>query len=295
MKVGVFGGAGFLGSYLVETLVSKGHETICMDLRHGEDYGAKFIKIDILDKDAVSKICEKEKFDAVYNLAGFANLDKAIQNPTSTIELNIIGNLNILEACRVNKVSHYLYASSAYAVSSKGSFYGISKLASEKIIKEYGLRYGMNFTILRYGSVYSERDFENNYIFNLVREAMETGKIVHHGDGEEQREYIHAMDAAALSVDVLNKKDFFGKHIILTGADRFRRIDLFRMIAEISNIPIEISLQDDGYANHYKHTPYAFAPEVSQRLVPNPFIDMGQGILSCFNQVHIQQSNNLDK
>jgi UDP-glucose 4-epimerase len=294
MKVGVFGGAGFLGSYLVEALIAKGHDTVSMDLKRGEDFGAKFVKIDILDKEAISNICKTEKFDAVYNLAGFANLDKAIQNPSSTIELNIIGNLNILEACKANDVKHYLYASSAYAVSSKGSFYGISKLASEKIIKEYGLRFGMNFTILRYGSVYSERDFENNYIFNLVREAMETGKIIHHGDGQEQREYIHASDAATLSVDVLNNKEFFGKHIILTGSDRFSRIDLFKMIAEISNKPIEILLHDDGYVNHYKHTPYAFAPEVSQRLIPNPFIDMGQGILSCFNQVHIQKNGQLD-
>jgi UDP-glucose 4-epimerase len=294
MKIGVFGGTGFLGSYLVEALVSKGYETISMDIKEGQDFGTKFLKIDILDKQSVLEICESERFDAVYNLAGFANLDKAIKNPSSTIELNVIGNLNIIEACKATNVKHYLYASSAYAVSSKGSFYGISKLASEKIIKEYGIRYGMNFTILRYGSVYSERDFENNYIFNLVREAMETGKIVHHGDGEEQREYIHAKDAAALSVDVLNNKEFFGKHLILTGADRFRRVDLFKMIAEISNKPIEILLQNDGYINHYKHTPYAFAPEVSQRLIPNPFIDMGQGILSCFNQVHIQKNGQLD-
>ncbi len=294
MKVGVFGGAGFLGSYLVENLVAQGYQTYCLDIRKGDDYGAIFVQIDILDKQAVLEVFEKEKFDAVYNLAGFANLDKAIQNPASTIELNIIGNLNILEACRINKTKHYLYASSAYAVSTKGSFYGISKLSSEKIIKEYGLRYDMNFTILRYGSVYSERDFENNYIFNLVREAMETGKIDHHGDGEEQREYIHALDAAALSVDVLNKKEFFGKHLILTGSDRFRRIDLFNMIAEISNTPIEINLHDDGYVNHYKHTPYAFAPEVSQRLMPNPYIDMGQGILSCFNQVYMKNNEQKD-
>lgn len=294
MKVGVFGGAGFLGSYLVESLISKGHQTVSMDLNQGENYGARYVKIDILNKIEVNEICFREKFDAVYNLAGFANLDKAIENPSSTIELNVIGNLNILEACKSNDVQHYLYASSAYAVSSKGSFYGISKLASEKIIKEYSLRYGMNFTILRYGSVYSERDFENNYIFNLVREAMETGKIIHRGDGQEQREYIHASDAATLSVEVLNNKDYFGKHLILTGSDRFSRIDLFKMIAEISNESIEIVLQDDGYVNHYKHTPYAFAPEVSQRLIPNPFIDMGQGILSCFNQVHIQKNGQLD-
>jgi UDP-glucose 4-epimerase len=294
MKVGVFGGAGFLGSYLVENLIDRGHETVSLDIQKNTNSSVRFIELDILDKAAISAVFKNENFEAVYNLAGFANIDKAIQDPTRAIELNVIGNLNILQACKDHNIKHFLYASSAYAVSTKGSFYGISKLASEKIIKEYGVRYGMNFTILRYGSVYSERDFENNYIFNLVREAMESGKIVHHGDGEEYREYIHAQDAACLSVDVLNKSEYFGKHLILTGSDRFKRVELFKMIAEISNSDIEIILENDGYHNHYKQTPYSFAPEVSQRLNPNPFIDMGQGILSCFNQIHMKKNGELD-
>ena len=139
----------------------------------------------------------------VYNLAGFANLDIAIKYPLKTIQLNVIGNMHILEQCVKNNISRFIYASSAYAMSNKGSFYGISKLASEKIIEEYLNKYGLPFTILRYGSVYSEKSYDNNYIYNLVYSAVSSGEINHNGDGNELREYIHAADASKLSVDVI--------------------------------------------------------------------------------------------
>lgn len=287
MKIGVFGGAGFLGTYLLEELSRDENSTIVsIDLKPALTESVRSLVIDILDFERLEECFREEEFDVVYNLAGFASLEMAIENPMRTMQLNIMGNMNILELSRIYRVKHFLYASSAYAVSTKGSFYGISKLSSEKIIKEYNVRYGLNYTILRYGSVYSEKDFDNNYIFSLVKEAMLTGRILHHGDGEERREYIHAADAAKLSVQVMNNPEFFGKHLILTGNQGLRRLDLFKMIAEIANREVSIELKDDGYVNHYKHTPYAFAPEVSERLMPNPFIDMGQGILSCFNEIH---------
>ena len=132
-------------------------------------------------------------------------------------------------------ISRFVYASSAYAMSNKGSFYGISKLASEKIVEEYLNKYSLPFTILRYGSVYSERSFDNNYIYNLVKSAVLEGEINHNGDGNELREYIHAADASKLSVDVIESEDFKNLHVILTGNERMKRSDLFNMVKEILN------------------------------------------------------------
>ena len=115
-----------------------------------------YIKCDINCKEDVESVFKNKQFDTVYNLAGFANLDKAVKYPLETIQLNVIGNMYILEQCVKNSISRFVYASSAYAMSNKGSFYGISKLASEKIIEEYLKKYNLPFTILRYGSVYSE-------------------------------------------------------------------------------------------------------------------------------------------
>jgi UDP-glucose 4-epimerase len=286
-NIAVFGGEGFLGSYLVAELLSKGYEVFSIDLKKsGLNPNAKFISKDILNKKEIDQLFQDNKFDVVYNLAGFANLDKAIEFPIETFQLNVIGNLNILDNCAKHNIKRFVYASSAYAMSDKGSFYGISKLSSEKIIEEYNKRFNLPFTILRYGSIYSERDFENNYIFNLIKNAIKNGEIKHKGDGNEMREYIHAADAAKLSVEVIENDKFEGKHLILTGVERLKRIELFNLINEILNNKIKIKLNNDGYKNHYKYTPYSFSPEESQKLTPNPYIDMGQGILNCIKEAY---------
>ena len=287
-KVLVFGGVGFLGHYLVHELLKRGYEVTVADIHENKKLESKikYIKCDITSKEDAKNVFENKQFDVVYNLAGFANLDTAIKYPLETIQLNVIGNMHILEQCVKNNVSRFVYASSAYAMSNKGSFYGISKLASEKIVEEYFKKYSLPFTILRYGSVYSERSYDNNYIYNLVKTAVLEGEINHNGDGNELREYIHAADASKLSVDVIESEDFKNLHVILTGNERMKRSDLFNMVKEILNYKVEINYKNDGYHNHYNFTPYSFEPSLSRKLSANPHIDMGQGLLECIRSVH---------
>ncbi len=284
----VFGGVGFLGHYLVGELLSRSYNVTIADINLETKYfeQAEYLKCDIYDRENVKNIFSTRQFDIVYNLAGFANLDSAVKNPIKTIELNVLGNMYILECCVQYNISNFVYASSAYAVSNKGSFYGISKLASEKIIEEYHEKFKLPFIILRYGSVYSERNYDNNYIYNLVKEAVLEERINHKGDGKEIREYIHAADAAKLSVDVIESKTYQNIHVILTGTERMMRLELFKMIKEILNDKVEINCKESGYNNHYKFTPYSFQPSVSKKLIANPHIDMGQGLLECIRAVY---------
>ncbi len=284
-KIVVLGGAGFLGSYICEDLAKRGYHVIIGDIANSA-YTEKFefAAIDIMDINSLERIINQDIF-AVYNLAGYANLDNAIHEPFQTFNLNVMGNLNVLNTCVKNKIQHLVYASSAYAMNDKGSFYGISKLTSEKVIKEFHKRYGLNYTILRYGSVYSERAYENNYIYNLVKKALKTGVIEHLGDGGEIREYIHAADAAKLSVDMIEKEEYKNEIFILTGVQSMKRKEVFDMINEITGGKVEIKLTKEGYEHHYKITPYTFQPESSKKLVANPFIDMGQGILECMKAI----------
>jgi len=285
--VAVFGGSGFLGTYIVNELIASNYEVLVFDKKNSEYIPEEvYHNLDILNREAVEGVFKNYKIDYVYNLAGFANLDRAIDFPIEAFNLNVMGNLNIIEASKNANVKRFVFASSAYAMSDKGSFYGISKLSSEKVVEEYHKRYSLKYTILRFGSVYSERDFENNYIFNLIHKAISSGKIVHGGDGNEIREYIHAADAAKLSVQILEKEEFEAKHLMLTGVERLKRVELFQMINEILGNKISIELANDGYQNHYRFTPYSFIPQESQRLTPNPYIDMGQGILNCIKEVH---------
>jgi len=287
-KVLVFGGFGFLGYYLLKELLSRGYEVVVADITDNFEFKERvhYIHCDISDQKQVDAVFQNQKYDIVYNLAGFANLDFSIEAPLKTMQLNVISNMYILEACVNAKIKKFVYASSAYAMSNKGSFYGISKLASEKIIEEYHKKYDLDFTILRYGSVYSEREYDNNYIYNLVRKAVLENVIDHKGDGDEIREYIHAGDAAKLSVDVIESDKFNNVHVILTGTERIKRSELFNMINEILNNKIEIKYNFNKHNNHYKFTPYSFEPSLSRKLTANPHIDMGQGLLECIRAVH---------
>ena len=132
-------------------------------------------------------VFNSDNFNVVYNFAGYSVLDDAVNEPYRSLNINIIGNLNILESVRLAGINNYIYASSAYPMSTKGSFYGISKLSSEKIIEEYQKKHGINYRIIRYGSVYSERKSENNFLYNLIKKAVLTNEIIHTGDGEEIR------------------------------------------------------------------------------------------------------------
>ncbi len=133
--------------------------------------------------------------------------------------------------------------------------------------------------------MYGEKDYHNNYIYNLVKNAMQTGAINHSGDGEEVREYIHAADVAKLALQVIESDEFINEHLILTGVERMHRKELFDMINEILGNKLEIKLNNDGYHNHYQTTPYSFHPTRSKKLVANPYIDMGQGILECMKDI----------
>lgn len=144
-----------------------------------------------------------------------------------------MGNLYILDELRRRNIKRYVFASSAYALNDKGSFYGVSKLASEKLVEEFYRQYGIKYTILRYGSVYSERDFDNNYIYSLIKTIINEHKVVHTGDGNEIREYIHASDVASMAADVIASEEYANQYMILTGVERMKRKELFEMIREI--------------------------------------------------------------
>ena len=205
MKIIVFGGAGFLGSHLSDELLRRKHDVTIFDLNTYDDKPSEinFIKGSIEDYD---KVLEATRgFDYVYNFAGISDLNIAINQPLISAKVNIIGNINILEACRINKIKRYVYASSVYANSNSGSFYSCTKTSSESYIQEYNKSYGLNFTILRYGSLYGPRSGPENGLWRIVNQALKTNQISYIGDKDAVREYIHVYDAAVASCEILEK------------------------------------------------------------------------------------------
>ena len=127
---------------------------------------------------------------------------------------------------------------------------------------------------------------------NRPEQAVQDGKIVYRGTGEEVREFIHVQDAAQISVAIL-RPEFENQHIILTGAEKMRYIELLEMIREMLWNKIEIEILPSERKAHYKITPYNFSPKLGRKMVNNPHIDMGQGLLQCmaeiYEKVHIEK------
>lgn len=284
----VFGGSGFLGSYVKDELTRRNYRVVVADQKAPTQplvANESYIPCDILNRHSVEQAIPAD-CSAVFNFAGLADINDALNQPGRAMELNILANINILDACLLKKVGRFVYASSVYANSAKGSFYGISKLASEKIIQEYQRRFGLSFTIVRYGSIYGERADAHNGIYRMLRQAIEQGKIVHKGDGEEVREYIHAHDAASLSVDLIQSENFANQHITLTGMERMKQKDVLTMIKETLGDTINIAYGNEDYEGHYNVTPFSFQPDISKKLVCNPYIPLGQGLIECIRVIY---------
>ena len=291
MNAIIFGGSGFLGRYVAEELLQQGHCVYIADLCESDCIhlpNLQFIKCNIKKYSEVEQVISSSDADIVYNFAALADLNKSIHNPLESMNTNVIGNLNILEISRKANIKHFIYASSVYACSNKASFYGISKFTSEKLIEEYHKKYGLNYTILRYGSLYGPNVDSSNGMCNFLTQALK-GKIIHKGNGQEIREYIHVRDAAKLSVDIINKEQFKNKTFVLTGVEPICQADLFKMIKEILDEKLEIEYDDVDYHGHYKYTPYSFTPTVAGKLTPNPFTDLGQGIVECLEELSRRQ------
>ena len=285
MKVVVFGGSGFIGSHVADKLTERGHEVRIYDLRPSSylKKGQEMIIGDILDRNKVRDAVEG--CDVAYNFAGMADLDTATTRPVDTVNQNILGNTNILDACVEARLKRFVYASTVYVYSSLGGFYRCSKQSAEQYIEEYQRRYGLDFTILRYGTVYGPRANERNSMYRYLKQALTEGKIPCYGTGEELREYVHVRDAATLSVDILSE-EFKNKYVIITGHHPLKFRDMLNTIKEMLGQKVEIEFRppEKGSA-HYSMTPYSFAPKIGQKLVSNYYIDFGQGLLECLHEI----------
>lgn len=300
MKVVVFGGSGFVGSHVADALTEAGHEVTIFDKRTAPylTQNQKMIVGDILDQRAVEKAVRN--CEVVYNFAAIADMDEARKDPLDTVRINILGNTILLEAARKNNIKRFIFASSVYVYSEAGSFYRSSKQACELIIENYQKDFGLDFTVLRYGSLYGDRSDERNGVFRILKRAITEGKIVYHGDGEDIREYIHVKDAARCSVEILDDC-FKNEYVILTGPQPMRVKDLHTMVREIigKHVKIEYRKIDDGTCpynpeTHYKITPYSYRPRIGKKLISRHYLDLGQGILSLIQELDTKfhRSNN---
>lgn len=285
MQILVTGGAGFLGSHVADALTEAGHYVTIFDIRTSPYLrsGQKMVTGDILDQRTLENITANQ--DVVYHFAGIADIDECAKRPVDTAKYNIIGTVRLLEACRMAGVRRFIFASSAYVFSGSGYFYKSSKRACESFIEDFYQLYNLPYTCLRYGSLYGGRADERNSIYRMIRQAITEGKITYSGQGDEVREFIHVRDAAQSSVRVL-EPEFENQNIILTGTEKLTYRQLLEMIREIMGNKIDIDFVTSTRKAHYKLTPYNFSPKLGRKLINNPHVDMGQGLLLCMTEIY---------
>lgn len=241
-KILVTGGAGFIGSNLVDSLIDLGHELVVVDdLSSGKksylNPKAKFYKIDITS-DKLSKIFAKEKFDYVYHLAAQIDVRRSVSDPVYDNKINVVGGINILECCRKFKVKKIIFASTGGAIYGESeeipsteytptyplSPYGINKLAFEKYLNFYYQVHGLNYTILRFANVYGPRQFkggEAGVIAIFVDNAISGKTSTMYGDGSQTRDFVFVLDVVlalikAKSIDCRGEINVsYGKEISL--------------------------------------------------------------------------------
>jgi len=225
-KILVTGGAGFIGSNLVDHLINQGHELVVVDdLSSGKksyvNQQAKFYKLDIRST-KLEKIFSREKIEVVYHLAAQIDVRKSVADPAFDVDINIIGSLNLLENCRRFKVKKIIFSSTGgaiygeaeeiptteYAPTYPVSPYGINKLAFEKYLNYYFQVYGLNYTILRFANVYGPRQFkggEAGVIAIFIDNAVKGLESKQFGDGKQTRDFVYVDDvvrALVLAKDI---------------------------------------------------------------------------------------------
>lgn len=286
-RVLVLGGSGFLGSHVADALSRAGYQVRIFD-RKPSPYSSpdqQMVLGDILRPDEVLAAAQGCRY--VYNFAGLADIDDARHRPLDTANLNVIGNIHALSAAQNAGAERFLFASSVYVYSHAGSFYGVSKQAAERFVETFQQAYGLDYTILRYGSLYGPRSDSRNGLYRIVRGALEQGTIRYEGSPEALREYIHVEDAAASSVKAL-EEEFRNSHVVLTGPEGMRVIDLLKMLAEILGRPNAVEFVEAAHDGHYVRTPYAYQPRVGRKYVPSLHVDLGQGLLQLIEAVQIE-------
>ena len=281
----VYGASGFLGSHVADALSGAGYQVRLFDRRPSiyQRPDQEMIIGDIMNLDEVTKAAKGAH--VVYNFAAIADIDEANNKPLATATINVLGNMHALEAARLAGARRFVFASTIYVYSESGSFYRASKQAAERFIETYQERYGLDYSILRYGSLYGRRADARNGIYRMLYEAVDRHSITYHGSGEALREYIHVEDAARMSVQVLTP-EFANRHLILTGQERLRIKDVMTMISEIMPWEIKLHFDQARAGHHYEVTPYAFEPRIGRKLVLNEHVDLGQGLLDCLRDIH---------
>ncbi|HKW06745.1 MAG TPA: NAD-dependent epimerase/dehydratase family protein [Candidatus Dormibacteraeota bacterium] len=260
MKILVTGGAGFIGSNVVDAYVAAGHQVAVLDnLATGREENvnpeARLYRADVRDRDAVQQAVGDFKPDVVSHHAAQSEVPKSVADPGNDAQVNVVGGLNVLRACVDNSVRKVIFSSTGGALYGEPDIvpndedhpirplspYGTSKYAFEQYLATFQRTFGLNFTTLRYANIYGARqDFfaeEGRVVAIFASRMIENKPLTIDWDGNQSRDMLHVGDVAMANLAALEKGDG-GTYHVSTGIPVSVN-DLFRKLALLTEYRLE--------------------------------------------------------
>jgi UDP-glucose 4-epimerase len=230
MKILVTGGAGFIGSHIVDAYLGLGHDVAIIDNMStgraaNRNPKARFYEVDIRDSEAIGKIFQNERFDVVNHHAAQMDVRKSVADPVFDASVNIVGMLTLLECCVKHKVGKFIFASSGGAMYGEQDYYpadenhptrpispyGVAKLTTEHYLFCYKAIHGIDSVALRYANVYGPRQNphgEAGVVAIFATRLLDGTATVINGDGRQTRDYVFVGDVVNANVLGLTYQGF---------------------------------------------------------------------------------------
>ena len=218
MKILVTGGAGFIGSHLLQLLQGQQdvevvvYDNLSSGRREHVPKAIRLVEGDVRDAEGLANLFASEGFDSVVHLAAQTMVPYSLSHPEEDCQINLLGLINILECCRKYAVKHIVFSSSAAVYGDNlniplheeekpmpTSAYGITKMASEHYLRMYHDLYGLNTTVLRFANVYGERQGAGGEggVVSIFCKLLAAGQgVTVFGNGEQTRDFVYAGDIA---------------------------------------------------------------------------------------------------
>ena len=275
MKYLVTGGAGFIGSNIVDKLISLGHDVVCIDDESAECHEqfywndkAQNYKYDICDYDLVAPLFKD--IDCVFHVASDARIQPAILNPKKSIQSNAVGTANVLELCRVNNVDRLIYSSTSSSYGKRALLpnqetqtpdpltpYSAAKVFGENLARVYFNLYGLKTISLRYFNVYGDRQpLKGQYapvIGLFLKQKREGRSLTVVGDGSQRRDFTHISDVVHANLLASEVTTGFGEVYNIGYGSNYAILDIANMISSnIEFIPPRIGEVQETLASNTK-------------------------------------------
>lgn len=309
-RILVTGGAGFIGSHIVDRLVNEDREVTIVDnlstglLQNIAEAKARskqieFFKGDIRDYDLIKKVTKG--VDAVFHEAALVSVTQSFKDPILTNDVNVNGTLNLLKACLDNGVRRFVFASSS-AVYGKTSSpqmnenmatnptnpYGVSKLTVEGYLRSFHMAYGLDTVALRYFNIYGPRqsfDIQSQYggviVLFLGRLLKDMPPIIY-GDGEQTRDFVYVDDIVEANMLALNSKKATGETINIGSGTRTSVNSLANVLKKLVNKTTLENIYENTRLGDVKHG-YSNINKARELLEYAPKYSLRKGLLGLVN------------